>query len=139
MAASRSETTGPDVLKRADPDSLGPDEPSIRETFGQLLDDGRAYARAEVDLAKLKVRAEAKRYRKAAMLGGVAVALGLAALVAFAMTLVIGFARLLGPIGGGVAAVLLLGLGAYAFMSLAQGEIAARPDDRDNGDDDDRG
>jgi hypothetical protein len=127
------------VLKRADPDPLSPDEPSIRETFGQLLDDGRAYARAEIDLAKLRARVEVARYRKAAILGGVAAALGLAALVAFAMTLVIGFARLLGPVGGGIAAVLLLGLGAYAFMSLAQGAIETRPGARDDGDDDDRG
>jgi hypothetical protein len=127
------------VLKRTDPDPLGADEPSIRETFGQLLDDGRAYARAELDLVKLRARAEANRYRKAAILGGVAAALGLAALVAFAMTLVIGFARLLGPFGGGAAAVLLLGLGAYAFMSLAQGAIEDRPGASDDGDDHDRG
>ena len=126
------------MLKRADSDPLGPDEPSIRETFGQLLDDGRAYARAEIDLAKLKARAEVNRYRKAAILGGVAAALALAALVAFAMTLVIGFARLLGPFGGGAAAVLLLGLGAYAFISLAQGAIEPRPG-ADDGNDDDRG
>ena len=126
------------MLKRADPDPLGPDEPSIRETFGQLLDDGRTYARAEIDLAKLRARVEANRYRKAAVLGGVAAALGLAALVAFAMTLVIGFARLLGPVGGGIAAMLLLGLGAYAFMSLARGAIEARPGGRNDGDDNDR-
>jgi len=127
------------VLKRADPDPLSPGEPSIRETFGQLLDDGRAYAEAEIDLAKLRARAEARRYRKAAILGAVSAALGFAALVAFAMTLVVGFARLLGPVGGGIAATLLLGLGAYAFMSLAQSAIEQRPGARDDGDDDDRG
>lgn len=126
------------MLKRADPDPLSPDGPSIRETVVRLLDDGRAYARAEIDLAKLRARVEVRRYRKAAILGGVAAALALAALVAFAMTLVIGFARLLGPFGGGAAAVLLLGLGAYAFMSLAQGAIEDRPGGKD-GDDDDRG
>lgn len=126
------------MLKRANPDPVTPDEPSIRETFGQLLDDGRAYARAELDLVKLRARAEVNRYRKAAIFGGVAAALALAALVAFAMTLVIGFARLLGPFGGGGAAVLLLGLGAFAFVSLAQGAIEKRPGTADEGDADDR-
>ena len=127
------------MLTRADPDPLGPDEPTIRETFGRLLDDGRAYAEAELALIKVRASVEAKRYRKAAILVGVGAALGLAALVAFALTLVIGFARLLGPIGGGVAAVVLLGLAAYAFMSLAQGAIETRPGASDDGDDDDRG
>ena len=127
------------MLKRADPDPLGADEPSIRETFGRLLDDGRAYAEAELALLKVRARAEANRYRKAAILGGVAAALGLAALVAFALTLVIGFATLLGPVGGGVAAVVLLGLAAYAFMSLAQGAIETRPGATHDEDDDDRG
>jgi len=65
----------------------------------------------------------------------------LAALVAFAMTLVIGFARLLGPFGGGAAAVLLLALGAYGLFSLAQSAIGDRAGatlDEDEDDDDDR-
>ena len=119
------------MLKRADPDPFGQAEPSIRETVGQLLDDGRAYAQAEIDLAKLKAQVEVARYQKAAMFGGVAAAFGLAALVAFAMTLVIGFARLLGPFGGGAVAVLVLALAAFAFVRLAQGAIAKRPDDGD--------
>lgn len=123
------------MLKPADPDPFGDGERSIRETVGQLLDDGRAYAQAEIDLAKLRARVEVARYRKAAVLGGVAAALGLAALVAFAMTLVIGFARLLGPFGGGTVAVLVLGLAAYAFVRLAQGAIQ-KPKDGATGDDD---
>ena len=125
-------------MKRADPDPFGGEGPSIRETVGQLLDDGRAYAEAEIDLAKLKARGEVARYRKAAILGGIAAALGLAALVAFAMTLVIGFARLLGPFGGGAVAVLVLALAAFVFVKLAQGAIGKRSQHGD-GDGDDRG
>lgn len=126
------------MLKRAKPDPFSGEELSIRETVGQLLDDGRAYAQAEIDLAKLKARVEMARYRKAAMFGAAAGALALAALVAFAMTLVIGFARLLGPFGGGVAAVLVLALGAYGFVRLAQGAMQKQPDP-DDGDTNDRG
>lgn len=121
------------MLKRANPDPLGQDEPSIRETVGQLLDDGRAYAQAEIDLAKLKAQAQVARYQKAAIFGGIAAAFGLAALVAFAMTLVIGFARLLGPFGGGAVAVLVLGLGAFAFVKLAQGALQNQPTEDDDG------
>ena len=116
------------MLKRADPDPYSGEEPSIRETVGQLLDDGRAYAQAEIDLAKLKAQSEVARYKKAAMFGGIAAAFGLAALVAFAMTLVIGFARLLGPFGGGAVAMLVLALAAFGFVKLAQGAIDQRPD-----------
>ncbi|MEO7601646.1 MAG: phage holin family protein [Sphingomicrobium sp.] len=115
------------MLKRTDPDPLGGDDRSIGDTIGQVLDDGRAYAQAEIDLLKVRANAEVNRYRKAAVLGGAATALAFAALVAFAMTLVIGFARLLGPFGGGAAAMLLLALGAFALFSLARGSIEDRP------------
>lgn len=123
------------MLKRAGPEPLGDDDRSVGEMIGRVLDDGRAYAEAEVELAKVRVQAEVNRYRKAALLGGAGAALALAALVAFAMTLVIGFARLLGPFGGGAAAVLLLALGAFALFSLARASIEDRPG-RDEGEDD---
>lgn len=129
------------MLKRSDTGPLSGDGRSIGEMIGQVLDDGRAYAQAELDLAKIRAQAEVNRYRRAAILGGAAAALGLAALVAFALTLVIGFARLLGPFGGGVAAVLVLGLGAYALLSLAQSAVRDRTGadrDEDEDDDDDR-
>ena len=125
------------MLKRTDPDPLGENDRSIGETIAQVLDDGRAYAQAEVDLLKVRAEAEVNRFRKAAILGGAAAALALAALVAFALTLVIGFARLLGPFGGGVAAVLLLALGAYAVFSLARSSIEDRPGAEPDEDEDD--
>ncbi len=129
------------MLKRPGPGPLAEGDRSIGDMVGQVLDDGRAYAQAEIELVKVRAQAEVNRYRRAAVLGGAAAALGLAALVAFAMTLVIGFARLLGPFGGGAAAVLLLALGAYGLFSLAQSAIGDRPGstrDEDEDDDDDR-
>ena len=125
------------MLKRTDPDPLGDGERSIGDSIAQVIDDGRAYAQAEIDLIKVRAEAEVNRYRKAAILGGGAAALATAALVAFAMTLVIGFARLLGPFGGGAAAVLLLSLGAYALFSLARSTIADRPGAEPDEDEDD--
>lgn len=125
------------MLKRTDPDPLGDGERSIGETISQVIDDGRAYAQAEIDLLKVRAEAEVNRYRKAAILSGAAAALAFAALVAFALTLVIGFARLLGPFGGGAAAVLLLALAAYALFSLARSSIEDWPGADFNEDEDD--
>ena len=125
------------MLKRTDPDPLGDDDRSIGDSIAQVIDDGRAYAQAEIELLKVRASAEVNRYRKAAILGGGAAALATAALVAFAMTLVIGFARLLGPFGGGAAAVLLLSLGAYALFNLARSTIEDRPGAESDEDEDD--
>ena len=121
------------MLKRVDHPGPDDDRP-IGELIGQLYDDGRAYARSEVELLKAKGLAEAARYRSAAMFGAAGAALALAALVAFATTLVIGFAHLIGPFGGGAAAVVILALGAYILFNLARQQLEqARPakDDSD--------
>ena len=125
------------MLKRTDPDPLGGGDRSIGDSIAQVIDDARVYAQAEIDLLKVRAGAEVNRYRKAAALGGAAAALALAAVVAFAMTLVIGFARLLGPFGGGAAAVLLLALASYAVFSLARSSIENRPGAGSDDDDDD--
>ena len=121
------------MLKRVDHPGPDDDRP-IGELIGQLYDDGRAYARAEIELWKAKGRAEVGRYRAAALFGAAGAALALAALVAFAMTLVIGFARLIGPFGGGAAAVVILGLGAYVLFNFARQrleEVRPAKDDSD--------
>ena len=121
------------MLKRVDHPGPDDDRP-IGELIGQLYDDGRAYARAEVELWKAKGRAEVGRYRAAAMFGAAGAALALAALVAFAMTLVIGFARLIGPFGGGAAAVVILGLGAYVLFNFARQRLEEVRPAKDDGD-----
>ncbi len=125
------------MLKRVDSRPDAGDDRPIGEMIGQVFDDGRAYAQAEVELIKVKARAEVNRYRQAAMIGAAGAALALAALVAFAMTLVIGFARLIGPFGGGAAAVAILGLGAFILFNLAQQRLAqaTAKDEDDDGDD----
>lgn len=125
------------MLKRADPDPV--DDRSIGESIGQLFDDGRAYAEAELRLLRARAEVEVDRYRGAAVFAAAGAALALAALVAFAMTLVIGFARLIGPFGGGTAAVAILGLGAFVLFNMAKQRIEERPGEKavEEEDDDD--
>lgn len=117
------------MLKRTDP---GPDDDrdrSIAGMIGQLFDDGRAYAQAEVELLKIRAQVEVNRYRRAAALGAAGAAFALAALIAFAVMLVIGFARWLGPFGGGIAAIALLGAIAFGLFTMARNAIDHSPDE----------
>jgi hypothetical protein len=76
----------------------------IGETFSRLIDDGKAYVRAEVNLVRTKVDLEVERFRPVAILGAAALLCAFAALVALAVTLVLALASLIGPLGGGLAA-----------------------------------
>lgn len=97
------------------------EEKPIGELFGRLIDDGKAYARAEAELAKARVACEADRAKKPIIFGAVGAALGFSALMALVFTLVLSVASVLGPLIGGGVVVLLLGLLTWLFVSLAQG------------------
>lgn len=97
---------------------MAEDERSIGEVFGRLLDDGKAYARAEVDLVRLKAERKALSYRSAVILGLSAFALALAATIALVLTLVLWLGSLIGPLGGGLLAV-AIALGGAAGLGLA--------------------
>jgi len=84
---------------------------------GRLIDDGKAYARAEADLAAARVAAEAGRAKKPILFGALAAALALVALVALVMTLVLAMAAFIGPLLGGL--VVVVALVALAGLSAA--------------------
>jgi len=115
------------MLKRTGPTPDDENDRSIGDMIGQLFDDGRAYAEAEFALFRTKAEAEVNRYRKAALLAGIGVAFALAALIAFAMTTIIGLSYLLGPFGGGVATVLILALTAFLLFYRAKGAVEDPP------------
>ncbi len=48
------------------------DEKPIGELFGQLIDEGKAYAKAELGLAKASAEAKAEAAKKPALLGAAA-------------------------------------------------------------------
>ena len=95
-----------------------PREESISDLIGRLLEDGRTYARAEIDLLKEIARHRAEKARAGLILlvgGGV---LLLSSLTALILGLVLGLANLIGPVLAGIAIALLLAGGGYALVRV---------------------
>ena len=91
----------------------------IGEVVGQLIDDGKAYAKSEVDLARVRALMFVERYRSAAIFAAVALMFSIGAFVALAVTAVLSLASLIGPLAGGLAATLLIGgiAGVLAYLA----------------------
>ena len=112
--------------------NMGGDQPDLNEApigdlFGRLIDDGKAYAKAEVDLVRVRAEAQATRAKLPAILLAGAIAFGFAGVIALILTLVLTLAAVLGPLAGGLVATLVtmlvsLGLGLAAFKSWKAGE-----------------
>jgi hypothetical protein len=102
------------MLKPAEPPQA-PERP-IGELVHELVEEGKAYARAEIGLAKIIATAKAKALALPAALFGVALFLVLAALNALALGVVLALARFIGPLGAGVAAMLI-------FAAIAGGLV----------------
>lgn len=95
-------------------DGAGPDprEESIGDLFSRLIDDGKSYAQAEIDLLKQIARHRAGRARTGLILLGTGAVLALSSLTALILGAVLGLAMLIGPLGAGlVVAALLAGIG----------------------------
>ena len=96
------------------------DDRPIGEMIGRILDDGKAYAKAEANLARVRVEAKVDRFRRPAVFAGIAAAFALAGVIALIMTLVLAFASWLGPLAGGLIAT------AIAFAIAAGFGVAAK-------------
>ena len=110
-----------------DKDHTDLDEAPVGELFGRLIDDGKAYAKAEVDLVRVRAEVQATRAKLPAILFACALAFGFAGVIALILTLVLTLASAMGPLGGGLIATLVtmlisLGLGLAAFKSWQAGE-----------------
>lgn len=95
------------------------EERPIGELFGQLIDEGKAYAKAELGLAKATAEAKADAAKKPALLAGAALLFLIAGVVVLCMTLALALATLVGPLAGGLIAALVTftlaaGLGLWA-------------------------
>jgi hypothetical protein len=96
---------------------------SIGDLFGQLIDDGKAYAKAELGLAKVTVEAKAEGAKKPALLGAAALLFLIAGVIVLSMTLALALATLVGPLAGGLIAALVTFSIAYVFYALATREL----------------
>lgn len=105
-----------------------PDDPadsSIGDLFHRLVDDGRSFARAEANLYK-----QIARYRVGKARNGI-VALAAtwfllnAALIAFFVGLVMGLAELIGPVGAGLAVLVVTGIVGFFLVRYGVGKLSA--------------
>ena len=109
------------MLKPADPlmqPEPGSERP-IGELVGELVDEGKAYAKAEIGLAKAIASAKVGMLKVPAMLLGAAFLLLQAAVTVLAVAVFLGLLPLMGPIFAGLLAFLIFaglagGLGWYA-------------------------
>src|SRR5438270_11518752 len=101
------------MLKPADPGPSPPERP-IGELVHELVEEGQAYARAEIGLAGAIAAAKGKALILPAILFGLAVIFAFAAIMALAVGVVIGLASFIGPLAAGL-------LGLLIFAGIAGG------------------
>lgn len=107
------------MLKPVEPNPPPPERP-IGELVHELVEEGKAYARAEIDLAKTIAAGKAKSLAVPAGLLAAALFIAMAALNALALGVVLALAGLIGPLAGGIAGLLIFaaiagGLAWYAI------------------------
>ena len=107
------------MLKPADP---GPERP-IGELVHELIEDGKAYARAEFGLVKAIATAKGKALALPAALFATAFILALAAVTALAVGVVMALAKFIGPLAAGFVGMLIFlgvagGLGWFGYQRL---------------------
>lgn len=96
------------MLKPADPQPPTSERP-IGDIVSDLVDDGKAYARAELSLAKAMAAAKASAFKAPAILLVAATFVGMAALNALAVAIFVLLAMVMSPLLAGVLAFLLIG------------------------------
>jgi len=112
------------MLKPVDP---GPDqERPIGDLVQELIEEGKAYARAEIGLAKAIATAKGKALIVPAILFGAAFILALAGVTALAVGVVVALAKFIGPLAAG-----FIGLLIFAAIAGLLGWYGARRLSRD--------
>jgi hypothetical protein len=96
-------------------------ERPIGELFSELIDEGKAYGRAELGVLKAVAAAKGKALILPAALYGVAFILVLAGNTALALGIVLALAKFVGPFAAG-----LVGLAVFGGLAGASGWYATR-------------
>lgn len=94
----------------------------IGQLFSQLVDDGKRYARAEVELYKAKAADKAQPLKRAAIYAGVALTLALSAVTALLVGLIFALQTLVGPLAATLIVVLVACViaGSLAYLAYRQ-------------------
>ena len=111
------------MLKPADPRPTGPDEERpVGDLVHKLVEDGKAYAKAELDLAKVIATAKGKALAVPAALIGAALLFGIAAIGALATGVVLALAEVMNPLlAGAIALVLFAAIaGGLGYLAVAK-------------------
>ena len=94
------------MLKPADPASQPPERP-VGELVHELIEDGKAYARAEIGLAKAIAAAKGKALAIPMAMFVVALLCLFAAIIALAVGVVITLETFIGPLAAGFVGMLI--------------------------------
>jgi len=110
------------MLKPVDPGPQEAERP-VGELVSELIDEGKAYARAEIALAKTIATAKARALALPAGLFAAAFIFALAAVTALAVGVVLGLTKFIGPLAAGFIGLLIFAaiaglLGRYAVERL---------------------
>jgi protein-S-isoprenylcysteine O-methyltransferase Ste14 len=110
------------MLKPVDPGPPPPERP-IGELVHELIENGKAYARAEIGLAKAIAAAKGKALAIPAAMFGAAFVCVLAAITALAVGVVLALETFIGPLAAGFVGMLIFAvlaglLGWYGYSRL---------------------
>jgi len=100
------------MLKPVDPGPRTGAERPVGDLVHELVEDGKAYARAEIGLAKAIAAAKGKALILPAGLFGAAFMFALAGVTALAVGVVMALAKFIGPLASGF-------VGMLVFMAIA--------------------
>ena len=110
------------MLKPADPGPPRPERP-VGELVHELIEQGKDYAHAEIDLYRAIAAAKGKALALPAALFGIAFICALAAITALAVGVVLALTRFIGPLAAGFVGMLIFAaiaglLGWYGYQRL---------------------
>ncbi|MBA3667799.1 MAG: phage holin family protein [Sphingomonas sp.] len=82
------------------------EEAPVGKLFSRLVDEGKAYAHAEIDLIKATTEVKVDAAKRPALLGAAALLFLQAGVIVLCMTIALALATLIGPLAGGLIATL---------------------------------
>ena len=116
----------PPLVEHTAGTSAASDRP-VGELVNQLIEDGKAYARAEFGLVKAIASAKASALAVPAALFGAAFVCLLAAVIALAVGVVLALAKFIGPLLAGLAGLLIFAAIAGGLIWFALGRLKEMP------------